>query len=273
MFLRYAGLRPVVVHGGGPQITAMLDRLGIDQRVPRRPAGDDARGHGRRPDGADRPGAARAGRPDQRARPVRGRAVRRGRRPVRRAARAVVVDGEHVDLGLVGDVVDGRPGRGASTCWTPAGSRSSPRSPATSTTDGAGPQRQRRHRRGRARGRARRQKLVVLTDVEGLYRDWPDRRLAASRRDRRRRARGAAARRCRRAWSRRWRPACARCAAACRRRTSSTAGVPHALLLEVFTERGHRHHGACPIRDREAAAVTGPAATTSSALLERYATR
>ncbi|MEO7423218.1 MAG: acetylglutamate kinase, partial [Ornithinibacter sp.] len=28
-FLRYAGLRPVVVHGGGPQIKAMLDRLGL----------------------------------------------------------------------------------------------------------------------------------------------------------------------------------------------------------------------------------------------------
>src|SRR5687768_3090438 len=30
VFLRYAGLRPVVVHGGGPQITAHLDRLGIE---------------------------------------------------------------------------------------------------------------------------------------------------------------------------------------------------------------------------------------------------
>jgi len=29
VFLRYAGLRPVVVHGGGPQITEHLDRLGI----------------------------------------------------------------------------------------------------------------------------------------------------------------------------------------------------------------------------------------------------
>ena len=28
-FLRYVGLRPVVVHGGGPQIKAMLDRLGL----------------------------------------------------------------------------------------------------------------------------------------------------------------------------------------------------------------------------------------------------
>jgi len=29
VFLRYAGIRPVVVHGGGPQISAMLDRLGV----------------------------------------------------------------------------------------------------------------------------------------------------------------------------------------------------------------------------------------------------
>jgi acetylglutamate kinase len=29
VFLRYAGLRPVVVHGGGPQITEHLDRLGM----------------------------------------------------------------------------------------------------------------------------------------------------------------------------------------------------------------------------------------------------
>jgi acetylglutamate kinase len=30
VFLRYAGLRPVVVHGGGPQINAHLDKLGIE---------------------------------------------------------------------------------------------------------------------------------------------------------------------------------------------------------------------------------------------------
>jgi acetylglutamate kinase len=29
VFLRYAGFKPVVVHGGGPQISAMLDKLGI----------------------------------------------------------------------------------------------------------------------------------------------------------------------------------------------------------------------------------------------------
>lgn len=30
VFLRYAGIKPVVVHGGGPQISAMLTRLGIE---------------------------------------------------------------------------------------------------------------------------------------------------------------------------------------------------------------------------------------------------
>jgi acetylglutamate kinase len=30
VFLRYAGFKPVVVHGGGPQISSMLDKLGID---------------------------------------------------------------------------------------------------------------------------------------------------------------------------------------------------------------------------------------------------
>ena len=31
VFLRYAGLRPVVVHGGGPQISAHLARLGVER--------------------------------------------------------------------------------------------------------------------------------------------------------------------------------------------------------------------------------------------------
>src|ERR1700733_16280228 len=30
VFLRYAGLHPVVVHGGGPQITEQLERLGVE---------------------------------------------------------------------------------------------------------------------------------------------------------------------------------------------------------------------------------------------------
>src|SRR3954462_4883330 len=30
VFLRYAGIKPVVVHGGGPQISRMLAKLGIE---------------------------------------------------------------------------------------------------------------------------------------------------------------------------------------------------------------------------------------------------
>ena len=32
VFLRHVGIRPVVVHGGGPQVTAMLNRLGVDSQ-------------------------------------------------------------------------------------------------------------------------------------------------------------------------------------------------------------------------------------------------
>ena len=43
VFLRYAGLRPVVVHGGGPQITAQLDRLGLRAARSRRGCGSPPR--------------------------------------------------------------------------------------------------------------------------------------------------------------------------------------------------------------------------------------
>src|SRR5258708_39352356 len=32
VFLRLAGIRPVIVHGGGPQISSALDALGIESR-------------------------------------------------------------------------------------------------------------------------------------------------------------------------------------------------------------------------------------------------
>ena len=68
------------------------------------------------------------------------------------------------------------------------------------------------------------EKLVVLTDVEGLYADWPGRR------DGRSSARSAptssprCCRACPAAWCRRWRRAWRPCAAACRAPTCSTAG-------------------------------------------------
>ena len=120
--------------------------------------------------------------------------------------RTVTVDGEPVDIGLVGDVIDVRPDFVTQPARRRASSRSSRRSASRRRRPGA--QRQRRHRRRRAgRRAAARDKLVVLTDVEGLYADWPDRaslvaeirRLGAGR---------AAAHAWSPAWSRRWRPAC-----------------------------------------------------------------
>ncbi len=76
VFLRTVGLRPVVVHGGGPQISAMLKRVGMEGEfkagLPGHHAGDD----GRRPDGAGRSGWPGTGRADQQARPLRRRHVR-----------------------------------------------------------------------------------------------------------------------------------------------------------------------------------------------------
>ena len=173
-----AGLRPVVVHGGGPQINAMFERLGI--------AGE-FRGGLRvttpetmrcRPDGAVRPGGPRARRADQRARPVRGRHVRRGRAPVHRRP-------PHRHRGRrAGRRRPGRrrgrgePGRGARPRQRrpyPGGLDGRPRTPTASCTTSTPtpPRRRWPSRLGAA-------KLVVLTDVEGLYTNWPDRDQPAS---------------------------------------------------------------------------------------------
>ena len=84
-----------------------------------------------------------------------------------------MVDGVATDIGLVGDVVRRQPG--AVLDLIDAG-----RIPVVSTVAPGrrrgGAQRQRRHRGGRAgRSRWAPSKLVMLTDVEGLYANWPDR--------------------------------------------------------------------------------------------------
>ena len=111
VFLRYAGIRPVVVHGGGPQISSMLDAARHRVGVPRRAAGHHTGGDGRRPDGARRPGRPRAGRPAQPARPARRRAVRRGRRAVHGRA----------------DDRDGRAASRSTSAWSATSSTCDPR--------------------------------------------------------------------------------------------------------------------------------------------------
>ena len=80
-------------------------------------------------------------------------------------------------------------------------------------------------------------KVIFLTDVAGWLADPADPGVGDLARRRRRRSR----RRCRRwpaACARSSRPAWTRSTAACTTRTSSTAALPHSLLLELFTDAG-----------------------------------
>jgi acetylglutamate kinase len=171
VFLRYAGIKPVVVHGGGPQINAMLDRLGIASefkgglRVTTPEAMDVVRmvltGQvGRELVGLiNEHGPFAVGLSGEDARLFT--AVRR----------QAIVDGEPVDIGQVGDVdaVD----TSAVDDLIAAG-----RIPVVATVapDAAGVV----HNVNADTAAAalavalRARKLVVLTDVPGLYRDWPD---------------------------------------------------------------------------------------------------
>jgi acetylglutamate kinase len=170
VFLRYAGLRPVVVHGGGPQISAHLDRLGI---------ATEFRGGLRvtTPEAMKIVRMVLVGL-------VNGDVVRlvnqHGSFGVGMSGedgglfaatkRTVLVDGVEVDLGLVGDVaaVDA----GALQALLADG-----RIPVVATV-GQGPDGIVYNLNADTAAAALAveldaQKFVVLTDVEGLYADWP----------------------------------------------------------------------------------------------------
>ena len=174
VYLRYAGIRPVVVHGGGPQISSMLARLGIESefrggyRVTTPETMDVVRmvlsGQVNRElvSLINEHGPLAAGLSGEDAGLFTGR--RRG----------ALVDGEEVDLGLVGDVVSVDPA--AVHAQLDAG-----RIPVVSSIapDGTSPGQSLNVNADSAAaslavalGAA---KLVILTDVAGLYRDWPNR--------------------------------------------------------------------------------------------------
>ncbi len=172
VFLRLAGLRPVVVHGGGPQISAMLSRLGVASefraglRVTTPEVMDVVRmvltgqvqrdlvglvnAHGPLAVGISGEDAALFA------------AVRR----------TVAADGSELDLGLVGDVTQVRPDFVVSLLddgFIPVIS-----------TIGVADDGQVLNVNADTAASAlavalAAEKLVVLTDVEGLYADWPDR--------------------------------------------------------------------------------------------------
>jgi acetylglutamate kinase len=172
VFLRLAGLRPVVVHGGGPQISAMLARLGVDSEF---------KGGLRvtTPEVMDIVGMVLVG---QVQRELVGRINEHGPYAVGMSGedahlftaerRDAIVAGESVDIGQVGDVVDVRPDfvtRLLDDGLIPVVS--------TVARDGDGVSYNVNADTAAAALAIAlgAEKLVVLTDVEGLYADWPNR--------------------------------------------------------------------------------------------------
>jgi len=171
VFLRYAGIKPVVVHGGGPQISAMLGRLGLPSQF---------RGGLRvtTPESVDVVRMVLVG---QVGRELVGLVNEYGpfavgmsgedARLFTAVRRPAYVDGEPVDVGLVGDVAHVNVSAVADLI-------SAGRIPVISTVapdaDGV------LHNLNADTAAAalavalNARKLVVLTDVEGLYARWPD---------------------------------------------------------------------------------------------------
>ncbi|GAB3657855.1 acetylglutamate kinase [Glycomyces tarimensis] len=171
VFLRYAGIRPVVVHGGGPQISKMLDKLDIESEF---------KGGLRvtTPEAADVVRMVLVG---QVGRELVGLINNHGPHAVGMSGedaqlftakrRWADVDGERVDVGRVGDVasvntaaIDDIIGAGRiPVVSTVALDHEGVLYNLNADTAAAA--------LAEALGA---QKLVILTDVEGLYANWPD---------------------------------------------------------------------------------------------------
>lgn len=178
VFLHHCGIHPVVVHGGGPQINAMLNRLGIESefagglRITTAEAMDVVRmvltgqvgrelvglvnGHGPYAVGMSGEDAALF------------QAQRTG----------TEVDGEPVDLGLVGEVTQVNPGAIRDLVENgriPVVSSVAPEIRADGVATGEVLNVNADTAAAALAVALGASKLVVLTDVEGLYSHWPDR--------------------------------------------------------------------------------------------------
>jgi acetylglutamate kinase len=170
VFLRYAGVKVVVVHGGGPQITAHLDRLGV---------ASEFRG-GLRVTTPETMQVVRMVLVGQVNSEVVGAINAHGPFAVGLSGedahlftaerRDAVVDGSPVDIGMVGDVVDVQPqivralldeGKVPVVATVARGSDGEVYNVNADTAAAA------------LAIALQAEKLVVLTDVEGLYADWP----------------------------------------------------------------------------------------------------
>jgi len=174
VFLRYAGLRPVVVHGGGPQINAQLDKMGIEPQFE----------GGLRVTTPETMDVVRMVLVGQVQRDVVGLLNVHGPFAVGLSGedahlftahrRAAIVDGVSVDIGLVGDVATVEPGvvmsllddgripvvssvaRGFDQAGNPCIYNVNADTAAAALAVALAAE-----------------KLVMLTDVEGLFADWP----------------------------------------------------------------------------------------------------
>ncbi|AJW38860.1 Acetylglutamate kinase [Rhodococcus sp. B7740] len=172
VFLRTVGIHPVVVHGGGPQISAMLTRLGL--------AGE-FRGGFRvtTPEVMD---VARMVLFGQVGRELVGLINGHGPYAVgisgedahlfTATRRTVLVDGIDTDIGLVGDVTSVNP---AAVFDLIAAGRIPVVSTIAPDRDGVVHNINADTAAAALASAIGAEKMVVLTDVEGLYTDWPDR--------------------------------------------------------------------------------------------------
>jgi len=233
VFMKRCGVHPVVVHGGGPQISRMLERLGIPSEF---------RG-GLRVTTPEAMEVVRMVLVGQVGRELVGLINSHSTLAIGLSGedgglftaerRGTVIDGEEVDLGLVGDVISVR-----TEAVEELISSGSVPVVATIAPDVNGIV----HNVNADTAAAalavalKAERLVILTDVEGLYRDWPSdteiiNELSASQ-------------------LRQLMPtlesgmlpkmeACLRAVEGGLTRATVTDGrVPHALLLEIFTNAG-----------------------------------
>lgn len=175
VFLRHAGLRPVVVHGGGPQISAQLDRLGLESEF----------AAGLRvttPETMDVVRMVLAGQVQRELvnllnehGPLAVGMTGEDAHIMAATKRYAQVDGEPVDLGRVGDIRAVEPG--AVRALLDDGRIPVVSSIARSADEGDGPGGVFNVNADTAAAALAAalgaETLMVLTDVEGLYADWP----------------------------------------------------------------------------------------------------
>jgi len=177
VFLRHVGINPVVVHGGGPQISSMLSRLGIESEFK----------GGLRVTTPETMDVVRMVLTGQVQRELIGLINSHGPYAVglsgedgallRAMRTGTYIDGQHVDLGLVGEVTGVKPDQILDLLA--AGKIPVVSTVAPEVDDHDEPTGQVLNVNADTAAAAlasalNASKLVILTDVEGLYAAWPD---------------------------------------------------------------------------------------------------